>query len=62
MCQGLGRKLLPPEKVSSRLRKTPTSGNYLKKPYAEPPLLEAIWSGSVETRQNKMRFLRVKRQ
>jgi hypothetical protein len=62
MCQGLGRKLLPPEKLSPRLRKTPTSGNYLKKPYAEPPLLEAIWSGSVETRQNKMRFLRVKRQ
>ena len=45
----------------SRLRRTPTSRNYVEKPYVKPSLLEAIWSGQTPTRQKKMRFVRVKR-
>ena len=49
------------KKVSSRLRKTPTSRNYVEKPYAKPSLLEAMWSGRAPAHQKKMRFVRVKR-
>ena len=47
--------------VSSRLRKTPTFGKYVKKPYGKRTFLRAGCAEQVSSLKKKMRFMRVKR-